>query len=417
MATRLTFPLTVQRGSVSVQIYRITSPKGYDVYTLSYYEDSQRKRPSFANLDEARKEAQIIAERLARGELGSLVLRDTEALEYVRAQEFLQPIGVPLDSAANEYAQAMTLLSGKGSVIEAVRFFVASNANDIVPIQTQDLVKHLIETRKQNHASKRHVDDLESRLTRFSEAFPCEVHQIRAGQIQDFLTSIKLKARSVKNYRTAISNLLSHARLRRHLPKNHDPLAEVPWAKVADGEVVVYAPDELMRMLKHAKPAMLPYLAIAAFAGVRQAEISRLDWKDVKSDHILVRASIAKEGIRRLVPILPNLAVWLKLHRQPNGRVVPFANVSNQLCEIVKDAGLESKHNGLRHSFGSYRVAIIKDPAQVAYEMGNSVQMVFKNYRKVVDEPEARRWFSIAPEACGASTGPELLPAVELAAA
>jgi integrase len=394
------FPLAVRRGSVTVQIYKQTSPKGYEVYLLSYYEDGLRKRPSFANLNEARKEAEEIAERLARGEVGSLVLRDTERLEYLRAHEFLDPLGIPLDFAANEYAQARGILHDKASLLEAVRFFVASNAGDIVPIQTADLVNHLIETRKQNHASKRHVQDLRSRLTRFAKAFACEFHKIRSDQIQDFLTRLKLSPRSINNYRTAISNLFSHARLRRHVSKKHDPLAEIPWAEVAEGEVSIYTPIEFENILKHARVEMVPYLVIGAFAGIRQAELAQLDWKDVKADHIVVRAAIAKEGTRRHAPIPINLQSWLQKYRQQGGRVVPFANVSNQLCRVIHDAGLRSKHNGLRHSFGSFRLAIVKDPAQVAYEMGNSVQMVFKHYRKVVEESEAQRWFAIVPESC-----------------
>jgi integrase len=417
MAKKPDFPLAVRRGSVTVKIYKQTSSNGYDVYTLSYHEDGVRKRPSFADLNEARCKAETIAERLARGEAGNLVLRNAERLEYLRAHEVLDPIGISLDLAANEYAQATNILQGRGSILEAARFFLTSNAGDIAPIQTMDLVNHLIETRTQNHASKRHVQDLRSRLTRFAKAFACDVHKIRSDQIQDFLTKLNLSPRSINNFRTVISNLFSHARLRRHVPNNYDPLAAIPWAEVAEGEVTVYTPDELETMLKHARVEMVPYVVIAAFAGIRQQELAQLDWKDVKADHIIIRAAIAKEGTRRHAPILPNLASWLQRHREHGGRVVPFANVSNQLCKIVKEAGLKSKHNGLRHSYGSYRLAIVKDPAQVAYEMGNSVKMVFQHYRKVVEESEAQRWFGIAPEStCKSEPHPSGAASIGLAA-
>lgn len=56
------------------------------------------------------------------------------------------------------------------------------------------------------------------------------------------------------------------------------------------------------------------------------------------------------------------------------------------------------KHNALRHSFVSYRLADVKDAARDALEAGNSPQMVFRNYRKLVTEAQAKAWFAIVPE-------------------
>jgi len=55
------------------------------------------------------------------------------------------------------------------------------------------------------------------------------------------------------------------------------------------------------------------------------------------------------------------------------------------------------KHNALRHSYISYRVAQIQNVAQVALEAGNSPRMVFSNYRELVraadaDLPTLKLW-------------------------
>jgi hypothetical protein len=55
------------------------------------------------------------------------------------------------------------------------------------------------------------------------------------------------------------------------------------------------------------------------------------------------------------------------------------------------------KHNGLRHSFISYRIAEIKNVPQVALEAGNSPQIIFSNYRELVRPGDAQKWFSIVP--------------------
>jgi integrase len=57
---------------------------------------------------------------------------------------------------------------------------------------------------------------------------------------------------------------------------------------------------------------LITFLTIGAFAGLRTAEIERLDWSkiDFKSNFITVDASIAKTNSRRLIPIQPNLKAW-----------------------------------------------------------------------------------------------------------
>lgn len=97
----------------------------------------------------------------------------------------------------------------------------------------------------------------------------------------------------------------------------------------------------------------------------------------------------------------------------------PFANVTDQIVslltknnhkraaaagsgqEVLEDGHQEFKwkHNGLRHSFISYRVGVIKNVAQVALEAGNSPQVIFSNYRELVTEKAAKEWFAITPEA------------------
>ena len=56
------------------------------------------------------------------------------------------------------------------------------------------------------------------------------------------------------------------------------------------------------------------------------------------------------------------------------------------------------KHNALRHSFISYRVAATQDVAKVSLEAGNSPQMIFRHYRELVRPADAVKWFAIAPK-------------------
>ena len=103
----------------------------------------------------------------------------------------------------------------------------------------------------------------------------------------------------------------------------------------------------------------LPYWAIGAFAGLRSAELERLEWKDVHFDPglIEVKASKAKTASRRFIAIQPNLMEWLASYRGRQGCVCP-AGLRKKLEGDRDRAGLKKwPSNALRHSFASYHLA------------------------------------------------------------
>jgi hypothetical protein len=76
-----------------------------------------------------------------------------------------------------------------------------------------------------------------------------------------------------------------------------------------------------------------------------------------------------------LVPISDNLKLWLTPCKQTIGPVCVHQRpqiAAARLCD-----GLEWQENGLRHSFISYRLAILHDTARVALEAGNSPEVIF----------------------------------------
>ena len=163
----------------------------------------------------------------------------------------------------------------------------------------------------------------------------------------------------------------------------------------------------MQAILGAADATIAPALAIAAFAGLRLAEVSRLDWRDIRLTEklIVVGAENAKTAARRLVPISDNLFAWLSPAVKRFGSVNPCVeqnhNVGNALGDRFERAAAKAKvkwkRNGFRHSYISYRVATLKDVPAVALECGNSPQVIFSNYRALATDAEARSWFSIMP--------------------
>ena len=165
----------------------------------------------------------------------------------------------------------------------------------------------------------------------------------------------------------------------------------------------IFTVDELTDLLNAAAtraPEVVPMLAIGAFAGVREAEIKRLNWSEVdqRRGHIEIKSSKAKSARRRIVEIRPNLCEWLRPYAELTGSVVPV-NPRKKLDLVRKAAGLARwPQNGLRHSFASYRLAATHDAPRVASELGHtSPKMLYSTYRELVLPEEAKRYWLISP--------------------
>jgi hypothetical protein len=118
---------------------------------------------------------------------------------------------------------------------------------------------------------------------------------------------------------------------------------------------------------------------------------------DLERKMIEVRAGQAKTASRRVVPITGNLAAWLEPIKR-TGKVVSSKNLHVDVPALARALKIEWPRNVLRHSFISYRIAIVQSADQVALEAGNSPSIIFKHYRELTTEEQADKWFSIMPK-------------------
>jgi hypothetical protein len=68
------------------------------------------------------------------------------------------------------------------------------------------------------------------------------------------------------------------------------------------------------------------------------------------------------------------------------------------MSRLSRALGIEWPPNVLRHSFISYRIAIVQSADQVALEAGNSPSIIFKHYRELTTPEVAEKWFAILPK-------------------
>ena len=209
-----------------------------------------------------------------------------------------------------------------------------------------------------------------------------------------------MSAGSRNSMLACVKVLFSYARSQNCLPAEQMTAPEqLKKVKVTHDDVAVFSPVEMQSILHAAPMHLVPILAIGAFAGIRMAEINRLDWSaiDLERGMIELRAGQAKTASRRIIPITDNLRAWIEpLPRK--GKVVPVKELHREVTALARSLKMEWPRNVLRHSFISYRIAKIKSADQVALEAGNSPSIIFKHYRELTTEEQADKWFGILPK-------------------
>ena len=277
-------------------------------------------------------------------------------------------------------------------------------------------MNEILSAKKADGASRRYIQDLRSRLNQFAVTFDGKlVANITTAEIDQWLRSLTdLKGKKVapttrNNFRRILNVAFNFARDRGYCINN--PVAKTAKAKVIESAAGILTVEEMSRLLENAFEKLVPSLAIAAFAGLRRAELERLDWKeiDLESRLIEVTANKAKSARRRFIKIKPNLLRWLKPYAKPNGPVAP-PNFRKLFERAQKAAGIaEWPNNALRHSFASYYLAHFKKAgvAELALEMGHtSAHLVFQHYRELVKPKDGKAYWNIVPENRGGKIVP-----------
>jgi integrase len=334
---------------------------------------------------------------------------DAERLRQITSLERhgREAIGLP-QRELSDFITAKKKLSLHGKTINDAADFYLDHLERIrrCNVTVVELAKEVLEAKRKDGHAPMYIADLRKRLARFCRDFGDRpIAGITVEELDNWLRGLDCAPKSRANFRANVGVLFSYAERRRMIDSN--PILRTARPKLPDNPPEIFRVDELSALLDAANelfPDVIPMLVIGAFAGLRDAEIKRLDWSeiDLARGHIEVKASKAKSARRRIVQIQPNLASWLRPYDGMTGQLVPV-NARNKLDVIRKAAGLTRwPKDGLRHSFASYRLAVTHDAPRVAAELGHtSPQMLYSTYRELVLPDEAERYWKIAPQVVG----------------
>ncbi len=123
--------------------------------------------------------------------------------------------------------------------------------------------------------------------------------------------------------------------------------------------------EEQKRLLPHLKPELRDFMLAGAYTGMRQGELRRLEWRQVKLSERVLDFPPTKRGKKRLMPINESLYYVLARRKQtpstsgrvftkPDGEPWTKSAVHHQLKRGLKAAGItDFRYHDLRHTFSS----------------------------------------------------------------
>jgi integrase len=180
-----------------------------------------------------------------------------------------------------------------------------------------------------------------------------------------------------------------------------NPVDDVPKLKLPVAKCEIFSVPEARKLLLGAlehEPVLVPWLAIGLFAGLRTAELERLDWSDVTDTSIRIEPATSKTASRHVVELSANLLKWLLPYRKASGPIIPPGNYRNRCPRLSVITGIRWRSNGLRHSFASYHLAAYENSGKTALALGHSnPNLFFRHYRELVSAKEALAFWNLVP--------------------
>lgn len=351
-------------------------------------ETGERERRTFVDLQEAERHKTETEKYLATVNAICTKLSQTEITNFAIQQKRLgeTPISIAVDYYLSNYKKEKT-----------TPFY-------------QDLAFEYIIEKKRLALSEKYLESLENCLLASCETFKGEIGKITRDDIQKYLDDNWKNPVTKNSVRRNIIGLFRWSKFNKHcLPNDYQTAPElVPLFPEAVTNPEIYSPEDLKKILSTARrtePRIIPFIAIAAFTGIRTAEICRLNFNKINWEEAIIPLSsdITKTKNRRLVPMRNTLLAWLQLGTR-EGMIVPYKEVHDPLSRVIKAAGVKSRKNGFRHSFCSYDLAFGGNPAMTALTCGHSPIVLEQHYKSIqledgrfITKELATKYFAVTP--------------------
>ena len=317
--------------------------------------------------------------------------------DAVTALGILKPFGVTLEHVASYFARHEKPKSGDIIVSALVDQYVeekrkGTNAKGGLPVRDRSL------------------EDIQCRLGRFARTHGSHlVKQLREDVVKEWLfADTEIAPQTRVNYFRNLRAFFNYAVGRGYMAEN--PLGRIKVGAEPSTPSILTVDQSsalLTQALNRTSAALLPYVALGLFCGIRSEELAKLEWAHVNlaAGTVTIPASIAKKRRIRIVTMPPCCREWLTewLARSGEGqsgaiRPIGFPKRFRALLRAAQIS--EWPHNALRHSAASYHYAKHSNASLTCAMLGQrSDDVLFTHYRSLVTPEEAERFYSLVPPA------------------
>lgn len=399
-ARRVLFPFAFEKNGRKGRIYKL----GNGTYKTHFLFAGEPKQNTFKKFE--------TAYAYLEGEFSSLDHRRSDALSLN-----------PLNSDVRTYSELEQLLRAEGNgatLREAVTFFLAHQHNrQFKPITFVESAEAFIDSQRANNISNIQIKTLQKHFRSFGENFGSrKIHEITALEVNKWLATRKSKkthtAWSPKTRRSVRGSLVSLSLFAQNILRAIPDQGKTEFQKVGNPKpdnrpaVEIYTPNEFRSLLVAAieySIDLIPGLVLGGFEGLRPYEFHGeglkrgcLGWDALNWNDSLVH--VVGQKIRskatRDIPFHNAAKKWLQPFRHLTGPMWLYKKAyEDKMNSLRKRAGVQSIHDGYRHSYASYRIRKLgQDLPQLAAEMGNSPTEILNSYKRNVTDVLANTWFS-----------------------
>lgn len=307
----------------------------------------------------------------------------------------------PAESA--DYREAVALLPAGASLADAARHYAATIATVAADVTCREAADEFLAAKSAAGRRRDTMRDYACALARLPGKTP--LSDLSAKSVIAALDGLNPRRRN--NVLAILRTFLRWAVARRYLAA--DPAASIDKTSLDWTPPKIYTPEQAATIFREAEkriPALVPVMAMCAFAGLRTSGALRLrpDAIDLSAGVISLSGYADKLRLGYLAPVSTTLRAWLAAHpftgwdRTANSYAVA-------LDRFLHTLDFPPIRNGLRHSFASYLYAQTQDVHAVAAALGHhgETDTLLRSYRRLASPEDAARYFAIRP--AGTKTG------------
>ncbi|MBK1877961.1 tyrosine-type recombinase/integrase [Pelagicoccus mobilis] len=334
--------------------------------------------------------------------------KQEEELDSIKNETFRAAITTLTDRQLSDAQAAYARLGATHSILKAVDYYLKHYRAPVSYNLVSDVLDEFYDWKRSTGVRERSIKQLRSSLSRFADVTKdLLIHEIKLQHLQDYIDRQSWKPKTQNNFRADIHSFFEWCKAKPREWIKDNPASDLPKFKIERGipHILDFKQSkDLMHYVAWKDAEMVPYFALALFAGIRPqyptGELGKIaqmgaeawDLIDFRNKVIRIPPNISKTGEYRTINIQPNLAEWLKPFAKEKASIA-VTNFERRLKRIRAEKKLG--HDVLRHTFISMHVAKFKSVGNTALQSGNSEAIVRRHYLKMVAENESKRFWAI----------------------